>query len=303
MKLVVCTVLLILSTAFGLPEPLQPIDWDRVRPIHQLESWRKLHPVLAEYFPLTSTNNQIGGRIVNGEIAVPNSHPYQIALFSEFADGIGLCGGSIITANFILTAAHCLDVSPAVEVLTGAHNIRISEPNQVRHRVLAANIFVHADWTPALIRNDVATVRLPNTLQWSAHVASVDLPPRSLHSASFAGERAVASGWGRFDDSLPNSSDILRRVDLDVITNTLCRLSFLILVQDNNICTSGAQNRSPCHGDSGGPLVVEQGGRRMQVGVVSFGSAQGCATGSPAVFARVTSFASWIEANSDYIFD
>lgn len=44
----------------------------------------------------------------------------------------------------------------------------------------------------------------------------------------------------------------------------------------------------------GGPLSDIRGGASYQIGVVSFGPAQGCETGSPDGYARVSSFNAWI---------
>jgi secreted trypsin-like serine protease len=51
-------------------------------------------------------------------------------------------------------------------------------------------------------------------------------------------------------------------------------------------------------GDSGGPLVFPVDGVYNQVGIVSFGAADGCELGYPAAFTRVSSYLSWIESNT-----
>ena len=51
-------------------------------------------------------------------------------------------------------------------------------------------------------------------------------------------------------------------------------------------------------GDSGGALVVQSGGTYTQIGVVSFVSSLGCASGYPSGYARVTSFRDWIQQNA-----
>jgi secreted trypsin-like serine protease len=51
-------------------------------------------------------------------------------------------------------------------------------------------------------------------------------------------------------------------------------------------------------GDSGGALVLPIAGGFKQIGVVSFVSSLGCASGSPSGYARVTSFLDWIRVNS-----
>jgi secreted trypsin-like serine protease len=57
-------------------------------------------------------------------------------------------------------------------------------------------------------------------------------------------------------------------------------------------------------GDSGGPLVLlESDGAYTEVGVVSFGSDDGCTQGYPVGFTRVTSYLDWISSNTGLRFD
>jgi len=51
-------------------------------------------------------------------------------------------------------------------------------------------------------------------------------------------------------------------------------------------------------GDSGGALVVQNGGNFTQIGVVSFVSSAGCASGFPSGYTRVTFFLDWIRSNT-----
>lgn len=45
-------------------------------------------------------------RIVGGVEATPHSWPHQVALF---IDNMYFCGGSLISSEWVLTAAHCMD--------------------------------------------------------------------------------------------------------------------------------------------------------------------------------------------------
>jgi trypsin len=47
---------------------------------------------------------QRNGRIIGGDYATEGQFPYQIGLY---IDGSGFCGGSLISADTVLTAAHC----------------------------------------------------------------------------------------------------------------------------------------------------------------------------------------------------
>merc|ERR550532_2411456 len=69
------------------------------------------------------------GRIVGGVEATEHAWPWQVALF---IDDAWFCGGSIISENYVLTAAHCADGASYFDVMAGAHNVReSSEPNRV----------------------------------------------------------------------------------------------------------------------------------------------------------------------------
>merc|ERR1711973_940702 len=68
-------------------------------------------------------------RIVGGFEAEPNQWPWQVALF---VDNAWFCGGSLISENYVLTAAHCVDGASYYDIMAGAHNVReSSEPNRV----------------------------------------------------------------------------------------------------------------------------------------------------------------------------
>merc|ERR1712112_110198 len=67
------------------------------------------------------------------------------------------------------------------------------------------------------------------------------------------------------------------------------------VVPDWKLCAY-KKGTSSCQGDSGGPLVVYEGGRLTVVGAVSY--ANQCAlTGFSTVYARVTHYLDWINAN------
>jgi secreted trypsin-like serine protease len=51
-------------------------------------------------------------------------------------------------------------------------------------------------------------------------------------------------------------------------------------------------------GDSGGALVIYDGNSFLQIGVVSFVSSAGCASGYPSGYTRVSSYLDWIAAET-----
>lgn len=48
-------------------------------------------------------------RIVGGQEAVPHAYPYQVGIYVTFVGKKDFCGGSLVSPNYVLTAAHCVD--------------------------------------------------------------------------------------------------------------------------------------------------------------------------------------------------
>ncbi|XP_058121006.1 chymotrypsin-like [Anopheles ziemanni] len=270
------------------------IDWSKVRPIEEFDHyWKHLPAELQVYRHMRPS-----ARIVNGNEATPGQFPYQIALLSEFGGGTGLCGGSVLTNNYILTAAHCV-VSGATTLATGgtaiigAHNRNVQGTTQQRIRFSTSGIVRHPQYTPTNIRNDIAVVRLNSPITFNARVQPSRLPARS-DTRQFGGVIGTVS---RFDRT---STDVRYTTNL-VMNNADCIARWnTALIKPQNVCLSGLNGRSSCKGDSGGPLAVQDGGS-LQIGILSFGSAASCSVSIPSVYTRVSFFLEWIEANSDYV--
>nr|CAD7201965.1 unnamed protein product [Timema douglasi] len=182
---------------------------------------------------------------------------------------------------------------------------------------------------------DFIQVLIPLTVP--AFIQVVALPRHSQASNTFADQAVQVSGWGRTSDTSTGISAELNFVDLNIITNAVCAQTYgTDVIVGSTVCASGAGGRSTCNvstarsdscrveilpifswklemvcsgnvgdgldepdnGDSGGPLVITQEGSYLQIGVVSFVSSAGCASGNPSGYVRTTSFLNWISANT-----
>jgi len=278
------------------------IDWTNVRPIEYYPKFwddkpASIRPPASFFADYESKRN---GRIVGGNIARQNQFPYQAALLSFLTSvgGNALCGGSLVNNRMIVTAAHCVDTAVNGTAILGAHAFgNVNEPNQRRLGFTAPAVRMHPSWDPTLIRNDIALVQLPTVQTLNEFINIVALPNVNQINLDFVGELGTISGWGRFSDDIPQASEVLRYVYDNIMTNTLCNVRFPGIIIDSHICVTGTNGGGACSGDSGGPLTVPRDGRTLLVGVVSFGLGLGCELPWPSVFARVTSYHTWLNQN------
>jgi len=240
---------------------------------------------------------QSEGRIVGGHEAQPNQWPWQVALF---VDNAWFCGGALISENWVLTAAHCVDGASYFDIMAGAHDVRASsEPNRVE--ITSYNGFTHEQWDDYDLSNDLALIELPSPIEFNDYIKPSCLP--AAGDTADAGELVTCTGWGKPSDNAGGIAPKLRMVeDLPIITNSECNAVYGI-VGSGVVCIDTAGGKGTCSGDSGGPLnmkadVKEAGQSWKQVGVVSFGASLGCEVGYPAGFTRTEYYLDWIMGNT-----
>jgi transmembrane protease serine 3 len=240
---------------------------------------------------------QVGQEIVGGVEARPTEFPWQVALKQVIPgyDPQFFCGGSILDATTVVTAAHCVHLFAASElqVTTG---YRLSQPLST-HSVTA--IRVHSAYNDQTTDNDIALLKLTPPISFSqATRAPIGLVTPADEPQ--ANTKATTSGWGLTSENGTQNTNVLMRVDVPIVSQTSLVNAYRAqgVSITNNMIGAGypSGGKDACQGDSGGPLVVNMNGRSLLVGITSFGI--GCArAGLPGVYTRVSRYNDWIAAN------
>ncbi|KAJ8931008.1 hypothetical protein NQ314_016129 [Rhamnusium bicolor] len=242
--------------------------------------------------PLKPISEKVIPRIINGREAIPHSIPYQAYIIVTGENGRWLCSGSLISPNYVLTAAHCVIDGVSAEVYLGSHNIL--QPESTRVIVTSYNLTAHKDYGELFISNDIGLIKLPTPVELDEDVNVVSLPGLTAYT-NYEGRNARVSGWGLTIGG-GTTSQVLMEVNSTVISNDLCN-SYYGIVEESQICLSGVGGVGPCNGDSGGPLVLGN----EQIGITSYG-VLGCPPDYPSGFTRIASYLDWIEQHTDLKF-
>ncbi|KAK3536498.1 hypothetical protein QTP86_013823 [Hemibagrus guttatus] len=256
---------------------------------------------LAEDRPEPRYLENAGERVVGGEVASPNSWPWQISL--QYLSGSSYhhtCGGSLIRTRWVMTAAHCVDTQRTWRVVLGDHDIYTHEGTEQYMTVSA--VYIHPQWNSNNVAGgyDIALLRLSSDATLNSKVQLATLPPSGQVLPN--NNPCYITGWGRTQTGGQLSSK-LKQAYLPVVDYQTCSSSswWGSTVKSTMVC-AGGYNDSGCQGDSGGPLNCQVSGKYVVHGVTSFVSSQGCNTyRKPTVFTRVSAYSSWISGVSELL--
>ncbi|KAG7516369.1 hypothetical protein JOB18_030087 [Solea senegalensis] len=227
-------------------------------------------------------------RIVGGTEAKSGAWPWQVSLQ---INGQHLCGGSIISPYWILSAAHCFQrYNNAYQwrVYAGGVSLRSMTSGKSVQKIIN-----HENYDPDTHDNDIALLRLTSPLTLSSTVKPVCLPNAGVNLA--AERQAWITGWGSLRVSGP-TPDRLNQAQVTIYSEETCNRQSVLngKVTETMFCAGKlAGGVDTCQGDSGGPLVVKEGNLWWLAGDTSWG--YGCALrNKPGVYGNVTYFLNWV---------
>ncbi|KAM9250277.1 acrosin-like [Cariama cristata] len=237
-------------------------------------------------------------RIVGGTDAQPGAWPWIVSIQDPWKTGTGhICGGSLISPQWVLTAAHCFIKARHItmwRVVVGAtHLTQLGPEAQVRN---IRRLLVHEHYSSVSESNDIALLELDQPVQCGYSIQLACVPDASLRVSELTS--CYVSGWGSTTARSGGSPDVLQEAKVRLIDANLCNSSrwYAGAIHTHNLCAGYAQGGiDTCQGDSGGPLVCKDNNADYfwLVGVTSWG--KGCARPrQPGVYTSTQHFYDWI---------
>ncbi|KAF4522646.1 hypothetical protein B566_EDAN011045 [Ephemera danica] len=190
--------------------------------------------------PLETCGTKIPDRIIRGKMTSPGSHPWMARIGYITATKpnsiMYSCGGSLITARYVLTAAHCTVNAPSNYrlswVLLGEHDTATNPDCEVRPgfppvcspppQLIRVERFVsHPQFHQQSYDNDIAIIRLTHNADLSTEaVQPICLPVGDLQSKLYTRQMLTTTGWGITEKG--TSSSKLLSASLRVVEKTSC---------------------------------------------------------------------------------
>ncbi|OXU22035.1 hypothetical protein TSAR_000681 [Trichomalopsis sarcophagae] len=219
-------------------------------------------------------------RIVGGKKVKIEEHPYQLTFQQS---GRHLCGASIISRKWAVTAGHCVGGRASTYRVGAGSRHRY---NGTFHNV--SEIVRHPEYDFAAIDYDIALIKIDDEFSYGSAVRPIQLPERDLQG----GEVVNITGWGAVQQGGASTNDLMA-TSVPTVDRLVCSKAYKSVrpITDRMICAGQLKvgGKDSCQGDSGGPLSANN----TLYGIVSWG--YGCAQPKfPGVYSNVAYLRPWI---------
>ncbi|NXL67039.1 ACRO protein, partial [Chordeiles acutipennis] len=237
-------------------------------------------------------------RVVGGSDAQPGAWPWIVSIQNPRKAGTGhVCGGSLISPQWVLTAAHCFftvrDITTWRVVIGATQLTQLGPEAQVRR---VKRLLVHEHYVSVSEENDVALLELDQPVQCSDYIRIACVPDASMRVSQLT--NCYVSGWGSTTTSFGGPTDVLQEAKVRLIDVKVCNSSrwYGGEIHPHTLCAGYPWGGiDTCQGDSGGPLSCQDNHADYfwLVGLTSWG--KGCArVRRPGIYTSVQHFYDWM---------
>ncbi|TDD35842.1 serine protease [Actinomadura sp. KC06] len=197
---------------------------------------------LAEPRP-PSPDGTVSPMIIGG---VDAPEPYSFMVSLQTVQSGHFCGGSLLTADWVVTALHCVRGRQPEELRLRVGSLRLDSGGSARQ---AERIVLHPEGSPA--RFDIALVKLDEPVADAPVALDVRQP---------VGTPARLLGWGCTQVGIfcgdEGTPEVLQQLDSAVRAPASCVNVQAPIDPDSEVCTGNQETATgPCFGDSGGPML------------------------------------------------
>ncbi|KAL1769341.1 kallikrein-5 [Sigmodon hispidus] len=216
------------------------------------------------------------------ELRAPRSwKPWQTALFQ----GPRLvCGGVLVGAKWVLTAAHCKKQKYSVRL--GDHSLQSRDkPEQEIQVAQSIQHPCYNNSNPEDHSHDVMLIRLRRSANLGAKVKPIELADQCAE----VGQKCTISGWGTVTSPRDlkmmkeNFPDTLNCAEVEIFSQNKCERAYPGKVTEGMVCAGSSNGADTCQGDSGGPLVCNG----VLQGITSWGSDPCGKPEKPGVYTKI----------------
>lgn len=236
-----------------------------------------IHPTRSPSSPSANSNldNECGvpeiseseqtttGLIINGKEAIRGQFPWLVAYFDQ--DKFR-CGGSLVSKNIVVTAAHCIKYKREAAqkkeenaiLYLGKHDIDVlgSERNYVTRSV--KKFVIHADWniTNTDYDSDIAVMVMTHAVNFNKFIKPICIWTQTNSFNDIIGVEAQISGWGKTEFNAIHS-DVPKFIKVSAVDSISCVRSnwkFSKIISHKTFCagdSSTTDGAGVCNGDSG----------------------------------------------------
>ncbi|XP_026102785.1 complement factor D-like [Carassius auratus] len=238
--------------------------------------------LLASLLPHLTFTARVNVGIVNGKEAKPHSRPYMVSIQSN---GTHVCGGSLISDHWVLTAAHCWKRNQTLTVVVGAHDLKKIKNSD---HIGVESYIQHKSYSVDFHFNDIMLLKLQGKVNINNnYVKSISLPKNGEDVK--ANTLCSVAGWGQLKIK-GQKSHRLMEANVTIMNKSECQESWQMEFSDKQMMCAHGHGGS-CRYDSGGPLVCGH----TAIGVTSFGDSLLCnSPEKPNVYIKISPFIPWI---------